>query len=53
MKSSVEMFWDAFRAKSGDSRTWNQLHPMEQHKVIKGINLILSVVQWNSGGEDA
>ena len=53
MKSSVEMFWDAFRTKSGDTRTWNQLHPMEQYKVIQGINSILSVVQWNQGGESA
>lgn len=42
--SEVEKFWIAMSAKFGDNRQWHQLQPQEQHQIIMGINMILSVV---------
>jgi hypothetical protein len=42
--SETEKFWVAVAAKFGDNRQWHQLQPQEQHQVIMGINMILSVV---------
>lgn len=43
--SDVERFWNAVAAKFGDSRSWQQLNPMEQMQIIQGINMILGVVK--------
>lgn len=42
--SDVEKFWSAIAAKFGCNRKWHELHPQEQHQVIMGINMIMSVV---------
>lgn len=42
--TDVEKFWQAVSAKFGDKRQWHQLQPQEQHQIIMGINMILSVV---------
>jgi hypothetical protein len=42
--SDVEKFWTAVAAKFGDTRQWHQLQPQEQHQIMMGINMILSVV---------
>jgi hypothetical protein len=43
--SDVEKFWVAVAAKFGDNRKWHQLQPQEQHQVVMGINMILSVLK--------
>lgn len=43
--SDVERFWNAVAAKFGVSRSWQELHPMEQMQVIQGINMILGVLK--------
>lgn len=43
--SDVERFWNSIAAKFGDSRSWQQLNPMEQMQVIQGINMILGVLK--------
>ena len=43
--SDVEKFWTAVSTKFGDSRSWQQLNPMEQMQVIQGINMILGVLR--------
>ncbi len=43
--SDVEKFWQAVSAKFGVSRSWQELHPMEQMQVIQGINMILGVLK--------
>ena len=43
--SDVERFWNTIAAKFGDSRSWQQLNPMEQMQVIQGINMILGVLR--------
>jgi len=42
--SDVEAFWLALQYKFPNWKPWHELHPMEQHQVIHGINLILGVV---------
>lgn len=52
-QSQVEQFWDKIKLHFGDTRTWNELNPMEaikpacerleQHAFIQGINSIMSV----------
>lgn len=43
--SDVEKFWQAVSAKFGVSRSWQELHPVEQMQVIQGINMILGVLK--------
>ena len=43
--SDVERFWNTIAAKFGDSRSWQQLNPMEQMQIIQGINMILGVLK--------
>jgi hypothetical protein len=42
-QSQVEEFWDKIKLHFGDTRTWTELNPVEQHTFIQGINSILSV----------
>ena len=42
-QSQVEQFWDKIKVSFGDTRTWNELNPVEQHTFIQGVNTILSV----------
>ena len=44
MNFDVIKYWDAIRAKTGDSRQWNSLQPQEQHMVIQSINLMIQVL---------
>lgn len=44
-KSQTEIYWQALADKTGDSRTWNELRPQEQHLVMTSINLLLQVLQ--------
>lgn len=45
MKSEVEIFYDAVRAKwPNPTKPWNELTQMEQIHIIQGINMILSVL---------
>jgi hypothetical protein len=42
-QSQVEVFWDKIKLQFGDTRSWNELNPMEQSTFIQGVNYILSV----------
>ena len=33
MKSSVELYWQRIAEKAGDTRTWNDLTPYQQHEI--------------------
>lgn len=44
-KSTVELYWEALAAKSGDPRKWSELRMQEQHTVITSINLLLQVLR--------
>lgn len=42
--SDVEKYWDAIRKHTGDTRSWNELHPNLQVMVIQSINMLLQVI---------
>lgn len=42
--SSVEVYWQRIAEKAGDTRTWNDLTPNQQHIVIQSINMMLFVL---------
>ena len=44
MNFEVIKYWDAIRAKTGDSRHWNSLQPQEQQMMIQSINLLIQVL---------
>lgn len=44
-KSEVEKCYAAMAAKFNYNRAWHELHPLEQHQFVQGINLILSVFE--------
>lgn len=44
MNFDVIKYWDAIRAKTGDSRQWNSLQPQEQQMVVSSINQLLFVL---------
>ena len=48
MKSSVELYWQRIAEKAGDTRTWNDLTPQQQHIVINSINALLFVLGDNN-----
>lgn len=47
MTSSVELYWSKICVAFGDTRTWNELTPQQQHTVIQSINLLLAVLYRN------
>lgn len=44
MNFNVIDYWNAIKAKSGDSRFWNDLDLQQQQMVINSINLLLMVL---------
>lgn len=42
--SDVEIYWQRIATAAGDSRTWNDLTPHQQHIVIQSINALLFVL---------
>lgn len=44
MNFNVINYWNAIKAKSGDSRNWNELQPAHQHMVVQSINQLLLVL---------
>lgn len=44
MNFNVIDYWNAIKAKSGDSRHWNDLEPQLQQMVIQSINMLLQVL---------
>lgn len=44
MNFNVIDYWNAIKAKSGDSRNWNDLHPSHQHMIVQSINQLLLVL---------
>lgn len=44
MSFDVIKYWDAIRAKTGDSRHWNSLLLQEQQMMIQSINLMIQVL---------
>lgn len=47
MKSDVEKFYEAIRAKYGNSRSWNELHPQEQITIVQICNALLDILNRN------
>ena len=45
---SVELYWERIAEKAGDTRTWNDLTPQQQHIVINSINALLFVLGGNN-----
>lgn len=41
----VITYWNTMSRICGDYRTWNELHPQEQHNIISSVNLLLSVLR--------
>ena len=44
MNFNVIEYWNAIKAKSGDSRNWNDLETQYQHMVVQSINQLLLVL---------
>jgi hypothetical protein len=44
MNFNVIEYWNAIKAKSGDSRHWNDLDLGAQQMIIQSINLLLTVL---------
>jgi len=40
----VITYWNAIALKAGDTRSWEQLEPQQQHMVIQSINLLIQVL---------
>ena len=43
--TDVELYWNKIANSCGDNRKWNQLHPVEQMRIVQSVNLLLSVLQ--------
>ena len=41
--TDTEKFYAAVVSKLGGTRTWNELHPMEQHQFVQALNIILGL----------
>lgn len=51
MEFNVIAYWNAIAAKAGDTRTWMELPLQSQQMVIQSINMMLMVLQDNTGSE--
>lgn len=44
MNFNVIEYWNAIKAKSGDSRNWTDLDPQYQHMIVQSCNQLLLVL---------
>jgi hypothetical protein len=44
MNFDIIAYWQAIAAKTGDTRTWNQLPPQHQNAVVQSVNMLLMVL---------
>lgn len=50
--SEVEVFYAAVQVKLGGNRPYHSLHPLEQHELIRAINVIISLTQGHGNEEN-
>ena len=53
MNFDVIKYWEAIRAKTGDSRTWHDLGGQNQQLIIDSINRLIHVLSTDPKAQDA
>ena len=53
MNFDVIKYWDAIRAKTGDSRSWHELGLQNQQLIIDSINRLIHVLSTDPKVQDA